>query len=705
MTNSFERYILIDCARRIAARFPAGSHAASELSDWLEKTDLGFDWSPDEDRHRRHGVSDETWMQLRSALEDAAEEVGQPPHDRLHRNAGMLGDYAGLDDIGARIFTLSVRTSMDGPLNELVGNLVGDARVPLEKMICCLAGVPLRAVCRALRRDSVLMRSGLVSMEGASRLGGASVNVSERLLEALELATGGVEDILNRLFDDPGAAEVEWEDFAHLGKAADFAARLLQGAIRDKATGVNLLFYGPPGTGKTEFCRVLAARTNATLHAVGESDDSGEEPSRYERIQQLRLGQRFLTSRGDALVMFDEMEDLLSGLANAPGMFLRSRTSARSKVHINRMLETNPVPTLWTCNDIAGFDPALLRRLTFTIEMPNPAEKVRARIWQRLAGKQGLALEDTTCARLARELPEPPALVANALRAARLGGGGVEDLGLAVRAVGKAMRGGHESAPIADSNGPAFTQALINADTDLAHLTARLAAPEAGRAVSLCLSGLSGTGKSAYARHLARQMGLPVIQKRASDILSKWVGGSERNISDAFTEARDAGAFLIFDEADSLLSSRELAGHSWEVSQVNEMLTWMESHPFPFACTTNLVSRLDPASLRRFTFKLVLHPLTPTQLAKAFERFFDMPAPAGLAALANLTPGDFANVRRRARVLGISEPRDILDELRNESMAKPGTRQLAGFRHANSPAMTGGENGEERGCAMTASRI
>ena len=62
---------------------------------------------------------------------------------------------------------------------------------------------------------------------------------------------------------------------------------------------------------------------------------------------------------------------------------------------------------------------------------------------------------------------------------------------------------------------------------------------------------------------------------------------SEQAIAAAFEEAADLGAFLILDEADSLLRDRGAARHSWEITQVNEMLTWMERHPFPFACTTN----------------------------------------------------------------------------------------------------------------------
>ncbi len=92
--------------------------------------------------------------------------------------------------------------------------------------------------------------------------------------------------------------------------------------------------------------------------------------------------------------------------------------------------------------------------------------------------------------------------------------------------------------------------------------------------------------------------------------------------------------------------------HSWEISQVNEMLTWMEQHPLSFACTTNLPDSLDPASLRRFLIKLRLEWLTQAQARLAFRSFFAVDVPQGLDALRTLTPADFALVKRRAVVTG-----------------------------------------------------
>ena len=141
---------------------------------------------------------------------------------------------------------------------------------------------------------------------------------------------------------------------------------------------------------------------------------------------------------------------------------------------------------------------------------------------------------------------------------------------------------------------------------------------------SLVVIGGSGTGKSAYARYLAAQLEMPVICKKASELLSMYVGGSEANIAAAFAEARENRAMLVFDEADSFLQERSAAGRSWEITQVNEMLTQMENHPLPFVCTTNLHERLDKASLRRFTFKVKYDYLSPQQRQTAADYFFGL---------------------------------------------------------------------------------
>ena len=81
---------------------------------------------------------------------------------------------------------------------------------------------------------------------------------------------------------------------------------------------------GHRGTGKTEFCHVLARHVGAEIFSVGETDDLGGEPTRRERLQELCLSQCLLREGRDALLLFDEMEDLLADFGGMP--YGRSRT-------------------------------------------------------------------------------------------------------------------------------------------------------------------------------------------------------------------------------------------------------------------------------------------------------------------------------------------------------------------------------------------
>jgi len=170
--------------------------------------------------------------------------------------------------------------------------------------------------------------------------------------------------------------------------------------------------------------------------------------------------------------------------------------------------------------------------------------------------------------------------------------------------------------------------------------------------------------------------------RRASDLLSRFVGGSERAIAAAFAEARERGAFLILDEADGLLADRRSATQAWEVTQVNELLTWMEHHPLPFACTTNLPERLDPACRRRFLIKITFAPLDAARARAAFARFFLRPAPPGLEALPPLVPADLALAARKARLFGTEEDDEAVLALLREEAAARGATAPIGFRLA-----------------------
>jgi KaiC/GvpD/RAD55 family RecA-like ATPase len=227
----------------------------------------------------------------------------------------------------------------------------------------------------------------------------------------------------------------------------------------------------------------------------------------------------------------------------------------------------------------------------------------------------------------------------------------------------------------------------VQASSDLAALVEGLRREPRGR---LCLYGPPGTGKSAFAQHLARELGLPALHKRASDIVSAFVGETEQNMAMTFKQARDDGAVLILDEADSFLSDRQGARQRWEVSAVNEMLTQMEAFDGIFVATTNLIDRLDEASLRRFDAKICFDYLRTNQVAALLRQACDKLQIDGdgcqeaATGLHKLTPGDFATVMRQARFGPVADLHDLCRRLAAEVAHKrtSGSGRPIGFRLA-----------------------
>ena len=198
----------------------------------------------------------------------------------------------------------------------------------------------------------------------------------------------------------------------------------------------------------------------------------------------------------------------------------------------------------------------------------------------------------------------------------------------------------------------------LHANCDLAKLVAQLKTSRAAQG-AICLYGAPGTGKTAFAHFLSKEMELPLMVRRASDLLDPYVGATEQKIAEMFRLAEREKTVLLLDEADSFLAERKGANASWEVTMVNEMLTQMENFDGLFICSTNLMSKLDEASLRRFALKIKFDYLKPEQRWRLFAEQVKRIAPskaalyrAALNQMNNLTPGDFATVRRQSTLLG-----------------------------------------------------
>lgn len=666
--------------RRVNRRQPQAASTVEWIAENIGLLELDADaLDLPSDLHSDSPPSERVWRRLRRAI--AAERkvaTGTSP-DRAARRLVDLGGMIGLSRDDIAILEVVLRYETHPVVEDLIDDVFSGRRHRLGRamnvrnpLLPTLLGMSANTLRRRFAPAAPLIRSGLVQVEDDQDV--SCVSRLYRLVSEVDDHS----DVRELLLGDTRESDLEWSDFDHLGQNRDDVERLLRGALERGARGVNILVHGPPGTGKTEFCRVLARRIGVDLFGVGEADESGDEPSRRERLGELRLAQSLLGDDEGAVLLFDEMEDLLSdggfGMSFG-GLAERRHRGGASKVFMNRLLEETPAPTLWTTNAADTINPAILRRMMFALEMRQPPPRIRSRIWSRQLGRHGIDASEEDAAALAHEFDATPGVAAGATAAADLADGDFETVRRGIRSLSRVLGCERPGAKPTVR----FDPALIEADLDVEGLAARL---EAGgqRRFSLCLQGPPGSGKSAYVRHLADRLDLEVLHKRTSDLLSMWVGGTERKIANAFAEARDNEAFLVFDEADSLLADRRGAQRNWEVTQVNEMLTWMESHPLPFACTTNFGENLDSAALRRFVFKVTLGCLKPEAAASAFRVFFGLEPPTALAALTILTPGDFEVVRRKASVLGqANDPAALTAMLRAECEAKPGQATAIGF--------------------------
>ena len=689
MLSAYEQHLLACYLANVASAIHHLDIEASRLAWWVAHREDQFRRLRRESRpqprrtqwEHEEGISAEQLLQLAEALRGECAATRKARLDRPAQRLRCLAPRADLSRADLAILELLLRYETQPTIESMVDNvfaLVGRTNSPFNLKGCALSvllGISTNTVRRRFRNDAPLVRSGLVSIGSDG-----DVTLVGRLHRLATVPGDSSINVIHLLLGTAPPSDLEWSDFDHVAADRDHVERLMKGALDSGVPGVNVLLYGPPGTGKTQFCKVLAERLGVTLFSVGESDEDGDEPARGDRLQELRLAQRLLGRDGRSLLLFDEMEDLLADAFPTAGFF-GSSFNARvpeggSRVFTHRLLEQAPTPMLWTMNNARTVSDAILRRMMFALELRPPTVRVRARMWARQLQRHGIEAGPDDAHSLAAEFEATPGVAAGATAAARLGGGDVATVRHGVGSLSRVLSCGKPPR----GTPTRFDPGLVNTDPDPVVLAERLVAFGEQR-FSLCLQGPPGAGKSAFVRYLAQRLGLEIIDKRASDLLSMWVGGTEQRIAAAFAEARDADAFLVFDEADSLLADRRFAQRSWEISQVNEMLAWMESHPLPFACTTNFGEHLDPATLRRFVFKMMLGYLTPAQAATAFRGYYELTPPAEVAALTALTPGDFATVRREAEILGrLQEPAALVRMLRAECDAKPDRPRAIGFR-------------------------
>jgi len=421
---------------------------------------------------------------------------------------------------------------------------------------------------------------------------------------------------------------------------------------------VQILLYGREGTGKTEFARALGAATGKKVYSFIRSEDS-----RRDNLTRLSLTLGALSST-DTIVIIDEAESILDGGKLWFGDFMMGNKDQKARINI--LLDQVRCPVIWIVNSIAGIQSSTLRRFTFSIEFRALKPQILAeRVWTAL---ETLPLSEDVkqrAAELASQRELTGAAIAN-LRAAleELAGHQLDEDRL-IRYVdtlfiaNSELVGGKQR--VRERTGTTYNVDVLNLSQPpdrilyaVAHHieTLQTGSNVSGRQVGglrILFYGMPGTGKTELARHIAERVGCKLDIRRASDILSPYVGVAEKNIAAMFNEAEDSGDILLIDEADAFLYDRSRAHRSWEITQVDEFLTRMEEFRGVLICTTNLLGSLDRAVIRRFQLKVEFQPLHRSGTEELLRTYFpDLNFSAALldslAAKGPYVPGDFAVV-------------------------------------------------------------
>lgn len=129
-----------------------------------------------------------------------------------------------------------------------------------------------------------------------------------------------------------------------------------------------------------------------------------------------------------------------------------------------------------------------------------------------------------------------------------------------------------------------------------------------GRGLSVLFAGVPGTGKTLCAQIMARELNMEMYKINISQIVSKYIGETEKNLQAVFREARHSNCILFFDECDALFGKRSEVKDSHDRNANVEtayLLQQIEDYDGVCVLATNLIQNIDEAFLRRITF--VIH--------------------------------------------------------------------------------------------------
>ena len=559
-----------------------------------------------------------------------------------------------------------------------------------RELISVLTDLPLNVLSSLAGRDGRLIRTGILDVPdpwGDGKFYIVVQGIRDHLIGM------GNASLLHKYATPAGVARYAPERF---GLPED-AVRIIMGLLRTNAP-CSILVHGVPGTGKTEFSKAVAAscckQAYFVAHTTGTDFQSGRVA--VEAVTTAHLADRFV-------VVVDEADELLNlHNGSSSGSSGKTKDSLSGKSWLNDFLDRCQAQVIWITNEVESIDESTMRRFAYNIPFRRQSARRRQEVWQEHLQENPLqqlvAAEDV--ADMARKFRVGAAGIANALaNTARIVPVGSADKTIVLGTL-RELLASHERLTgggtdeklvgLTSQYDPGAVCTDVPAEGIVAGLKACAARRRADRpAANLLFWGPPGTGKSAFAQYLAQSLDKELLIRRASDLLSMYVGGTEHNIREAFEQASHEDAILLLDEADSFFIDRTRAQRSWETSQTNELLTQMENHHGILICCTNLLDSLDHAVLRRFAWKVRFQAPTAEGRQRIYRRYFDAPEnpiPAEclerVGRIDHLTPGDMKAVWVRFRFRPSVEwnHAEIVQALTEEVAYRGQKRVVTGFQ-------------------------
>ena len=398
----------------------------------------------------------------------------------------------------------------------------------------------------------------------------------------------------------------------------------------------------------------------------------------------------------DTLFVIDEAENILKTIESHFRMF----TSITQKGIVNKMLDNNINKVVWIVNYTDLLDISTLRRFTYSIKFNKMPKSILKKIAQSKLQNSNIS------GKILHTLVD---LCDNY----RITGASIDNMIKAVNSVNCSSQTEEQIVidvkNILEANsglvyGSSYAGRKIQKTYDIGALNTSIepddiitmiknaeaysdsAQTDVPAGIRMLFYGLSGTGKTEFARYIANALAKELILKKASDILGKYIGESEQNIKEAFEEAEKQDAILLFDEADSFFTNRFNAENTWERTMVNEFLMQIEAFNGLLICTTNMRSIMDPALQRRFHIMVEFKALSAngikTLLMKYFRNVsFNADQIEKLNQWQSVTPGDFNALYGKARFMPQEKITSeyIITELAQMQQEKNGVQKMIGF--------------------------